>query len=50
MTDYLPIIYTPTIGDAVIQYHKDYTAPDEALFVDAFAPEKLSASIKTTQK
>ncbi|ECP9681042.1 NAD-dependent malic enzyme [Listeria monocytogenes] len=50
VTDYLPIIYTPTIGDAVIQYHKDYTAPDEALFVDAFAPEKLSASIKNYSK
>ncbi|AKI55558.1 NAD-dependent malic enzyme [Listeria monocytogenes] len=50
VTDYLPIIYTPTIGDAVIQYHKDYTAPDEALFVDAFAPEKLSASIKNYAK
>ncbi|ENI8405023.1 NAD-dependent malic enzyme [Listeria monocytogenes] len=50
VTDYLPIIYTPTIGDAVIQYHKDYTAPDEALFIDAFAPEKLSASIKNYAK
>ncbi|EAF5858545.1 NAD-dependent malic enzyme [Listeria monocytogenes] len=50
VTDYLPIIYTPTIGDAVIQYHKDYTAPDEALFVNAFAPEKLSASIKNYAK
>ncbi|EPU3313966.1 NAD-dependent malic enzyme [Listeria monocytogenes] len=50
VTDYLPIIYTPTIGDAVIQYHNDYTAPDEALFIDAFAPEKLSASIKNYAK
>ncbi|ECB9710956.1 NAD-dependent malic enzyme [Listeria monocytogenes] len=50
VTDYLPIIYTPTIGDTVIQYHKDYTAPDEALFIDAFAPEKLSASIKNYAK
>ncbi|EHH6117340.1 NAD-dependent malic enzyme [Listeria monocytogenes] len=50
VTDYLPIIYTPTIGDAVIQYHQDYTAPDEALFIDAFAPEKLSASIKNYAK
>ncbi|EAF0292533.1 NAD-dependent malic enzyme [Listeria monocytogenes] len=50
VTDYLPIIYTPTIGDAVIQYHKEYTAPDEALFVDAFAHEKLSASIKNYAK
>ncbi|EAC6448997.1 NAD-dependent malic enzyme [Listeria monocytogenes] len=50
VTDYLPIIYTPTIGDAVIQYHKEYTAPDEALFIDAFGPEKLSASIKNYAK
>ncbi|EOZ4906205.1 NAD-dependent malic enzyme [Listeria monocytogenes] len=50
VTDYLPIIYTPTISDAVIQYHKEYTAPDEALFIDAFAPEKLSASIKNYAK
>ncbi|EAC3918989.1 NAD-dependent malic enzyme [Listeria monocytogenes] len=50
VTDYLPIIYTPTIGDAVIQYHKDYTAPDEALFIDAFTPGKLSASIKNYAK
>ncbi|EHD1704384.1 NAD-dependent malic enzyme [Listeria monocytogenes] len=50
VTDYLPIIYTPTIGDAVIQYHKEYTAPDEALFIDTFAPEKLSASIKNYAK
>ncbi|HDI4513806.1 TPA: NAD-dependent malic enzyme [Listeria monocytogenes] len=50
VTDYLPIIYTPTIGDAVIQYHKEYAAPDEALFIDAFAPEKLSASIKNYAK
>ncbi|EAE7279913.1 NAD-dependent malic enzyme [Listeria monocytogenes] len=50
VTDYLPIIYTPTIGDAVIQYHKDYTAPDEALFIDAFAPGNLSASIKNYAK
>ncbi|HAA8048416.1 TPA_asm: NAD-dependent malic enzyme [Listeria monocytogenes] len=50
VTDYLPIIYTPTIGDAVIQYHKEYTVPDEALFIDAFAPEKLSASIKNYAK
>ncbi|AVV07322.1 NAD-dependent malic enzyme [Listeria monocytogenes] len=50
VTDYLPIIYTPTIGDAVIQYHKEYTAPDEALFIDAFAPEKLSPSIKNYAK
>ncbi|ENZ6395599.1 NAD-dependent malic enzyme, partial [Listeria innocua] len=46
VSEYLPIIYTPTIGDAVIHYHTDYTAPDEALFIDAFTPEKLRASVE----
>ncbi|MBC1999627.1 NAD-dependent malic enzyme [Listeria marthii] len=50
VTEYLPLIYTPTIGDAVIHYHTDYNAPDEALFIDAFAPEKLRASIENYAK
>ncbi|ECL8006430.1 NAD-dependent malic enzyme [Listeria innocua] len=50
VSEYLPIIYTPTIGDAVINYHTDYTAPDEALFIDAFTPEKLRASVENYAK
>ncbi|MBC1463739.1 NAD-dependent malic enzyme [Listeria welshimeri] len=50
VTEYLPLIYTPTIGDAVINYHKEYSAPDEALFIDAFAPEKLKTSIENYAK
>lgn len=46
VSEYLPIIYTPTIGDAVINYHTDYTAPDEALFIDAFTPKKLRVSVE----
>lgn len=46
VTEYLPIIYTPTIGDAVMSYHKDYTAPDDALFIDAFAPEQLTTTLQ----
>lgn len=46
VTDYLPLIYTPTIGDAVINYHQDYNSPDEAMFIDAFAPETLHTSLK----
>ncbi|MBC6116117.1 NAD-dependent malic enzyme, partial [Listeria seeligeri] len=50
VTEYLPLIYTPTIGDAVINYHKEYSAPDEALLIDAFAPEKLKTSIENYAK
>ncbi|MBC1482419.1 NAD-dependent malic enzyme [Listeria sp. FSL L7-1509] len=46
VTEYLPIIYTPTIGDAVMSYHTDYTAPDDALFIDAFAPEQLTTTLQ----
>ncbi|AIS63141.1 NAD-dependent malic enzyme [Listeria ivanovii] len=50
VTEYLPLIYTPTIGDAVMNYHKDYTSPDEALFIDAFAPESLTSSLQNYAK
>ncbi|MTT31145.1 oxaloacetate-decarboxylating malate dehydrogenase [Terrilactibacillus sp. BCM23-1] len=33
ISDLLPIIYTPTIGDAVMQYHETYTTPKDAVFL-----------------
>lgn len=33
VSEMLPIIYTPTIGDAVMQYNEDYTTPKDALFL-----------------
>lgn len=33
VTEMLPVIYTPTISDAVIRYNEDYTSPKDALFL-----------------
>ena len=33
VTELLPIIYTPTIGDAVINYSKKYDTPKDAVFL-----------------
>ncbi|WP_088840474.1 NAD-dependent malic enzyme [Listeria sp. ILCC797] len=46
VTELLPIIYTPTIGDAVTEYHKHFQNTDDALFINAFRPEILHNSLK----
>ncbi|EUJ52385.1 NAD-dependent malic enzyme [Paenilisteria rocourtiae] len=35
VTELMPIIYTPTIGDAVMHYHKNWENPQDALFLQA---------------
>ncbi|WP_163654145.1 NAD-dependent malic enzyme [Listeria sp. PSOL-1] len=46
ITEILPLIYTPTIGDAVVNYHLDYKTPEEALYIDAFNSEQLGTTLK----
>ncbi len=45
VTELLPVIYTPTIGDAVTEYHKHFQNTDDALFINAFRPEILRNSL-----
>ncbi|AQY50796.1 malate dehydrogenase [Listeria weihenstephanensis] len=35
VTELMPIIYTPTIGDAVMSYHENWEKPQDALFLQA---------------
>ncbi|MBC6308323.1 NAD-dependent malic enzyme [Listeria sp. FSL L7-1582] len=35
VAELMPIIYTPTIGDAVMQYHENWENPQDALFLQA---------------
>ncbi|WP_269479264.1 NAD-dependent malic enzyme [Brochothrix campestris] len=47
VSEMLPIIYTPTIGDAVMQYNEDYTTPKDALFLSINdAPATIERIIK----
>jgi len=46
VTEFLPIIYTPTIGDAVINYSKNYETPKDAIFLSIDHPENIRKSIE----
>ncbi|MDT8717119.1 NAD-dependent malic enzyme [Clostridium sp. 19966] len=46
VTEFLPIIYTPTIGDAVINYSKNYETPKDAVFLSVNHPENIKKSIE----
>jgi malolactic enzyme len=46
ITEFLPIIYTPTIGDAVINYSKNYDTSKGAVFLSIDRPDEIENSIK----
>lgn len=50
VTEFLPIIYTPTIGDAVINYSKNYNTPKDAVFLSVDHPEDIEKSLKSALK
>ncbi|MGL5577357.1 MAG: NAD-dependent malic enzyme [Sarcina sp.] len=45
VTELLPIIYTPTIGDAVINYSKTFDSPKDAVFLSAFDIDNIEKQI-----
>ena len=50
VTEFLPIIYTPTIGDAVINYSKNFDTPKDAVFLSVDNPGNIRNSIETALK
>lgn len=50
VTELLPIIYTPTIGDAVINYSKKYDTPKDAVFLSVNNIEDIRKSIQASLK
>lgn len=50
VTELLPVIYTPTIGDAVINYSKNYDTPKDAVFLSINHPENIKKSIEAGLK
>ncbi|HBC95390.1 MAG TPA: NAD-dependent malic enzyme [Clostridium sp.] len=50
IVEFLPIIYTPTIGDAVIDYSKNYDTPKDAVFLSIDHPENIKKSIQSALK
>lgn len=47
VTEFLPIIYTPTIGDAVINYSRTFDTPKDAVFLSIDDPDNIETSIKS---
>ncbi|MCB2306407.1 NAD-dependent malic enzyme [Clostridium estertheticum] len=50
ITEFLPVVYTPTIGDAVINYSKIYDTPKDAVFLSIDHPEDIKKSIENSLK
>ena len=50
ISEFLPIIYTPTIGDAVINYSRTFDTPKDAVFLSVDHPENIRKSIKNSLK
>lgn len=47
VTEFLPVIYTPTIGDAVMNYSRSYDTPKDAVFLSVDHPERIRESIES---
>ena len=41
LEELMPVIYTPTIADAVMNFSDDYERPNEAVYLDADHPEQI---------
>ncbi|MCR3760624.1 NAD-dependent malic enzyme [Clostridium felsineum] len=50
VVELLPIVYTPTIGDAVINYSKNYDTPKDAVFLSINSPETIKKSLLAASK
>lgn len=46
----LPIVYTPTIADSVMNYSIDFKNPNGAVFLDINHPENISTCLKNASK
>lgn len=45
LVELLPVIYTPTIGDAVEQYGQQFIEPSGAVYLSIDEPDKIKASL-----
>ncbi|HRA70973.1 MAG TPA: NAD-dependent malic enzyme, partial [Trichococcus flocculiformis] len=45
VTELLPVIYTPTIADTVMNYSRDYQIPQDAVYLDVNRPEAIRTAL-----
>jgi len=46
LVELMPIIYTPTIADAVMNFSHDYERPNEAVYLDTDHPEDIRQALQ----
>ena len=46
LVELMPVIYTPTIADAVMNFSHDYERPNEAVYLDGDHPENIREALK----
>ena len=46
LVELMPIIYTPTIADAVMNFSHDYERPNEAVYLDTDHPEDIREALQ----
>ncbi len=50
LSELMPVIYTPTIADAVTNFSADYENPNEAVYLDGDHPEQIRAALENGAK
>lgn len=50
VTELLPVIYTPTIADTVMNYSRDYQIPQDAVYLDVNRPEAIRSALLNGSK
>jgi len=50
VTELLPVIYTPTIADTVMNYSRDYQLPQDAVYLDVNRPEAIREALLNGSK
>ena len=46
LVELMPIIYTPTIADSVMNFSRDYERPNEAVYLDTDHPEDIRQALQ----
>lgn len=50
VTDLLPILYTPTVADAIMNFSEDFKRPRGTAFINVNEPENISRSLKNASQ
>lgn len=50
VTELLPILYTPTVADAIMKFSEDFRTPRGTAFINVNEPEKITETLKAASQ